>query len=306
VGTPRRIRVLVNPSAHSGRARKALERARHDGGPEGVRLEWVESASADHLRELVRAAQEDDLDALALAGGDGTVTLALEALGGANRVPLALLPVGSGNDFARHLSIPRGLSGALALLADGVPRRVDVARAVPGGRPYCCVASIGLDEVALRIVHGSRLPRSKALNIIAALRALCVYRPRAVRVSWQGGAFEGEVMFVAVTNTRSYGGGFQVSPGARLDDGLLDLCIVRRTGRGRLLWHFPRVLRGTHGGLPEVTLAASPWVRVEAAGEALPVALDGELPQAATPVEFRCEPGALLVLAPRTEVPWTA
>jgi diacylglycerol kinase family enzyme len=138
------------------------------------------------------------------------------------------------------------------------------------------------------------------------LRALCVYRPRAVRVSWQGGAFEGEVMFVAVTNTRSYGGGFQVSPGARLDDGLLDLCIVRRTGRGRLLWHFPRVFRGAHGGLPEVTLAATPWVRIEAEGEALPVALDGELPQAATPIEFRCEPGALRVLAPRTEVPWTA
>ena len=105
-------------------------------------------------------------------------------------------------------------------------------------------------------------------------------------------------MFVAVTNTRGYGGGFLVSPGARLDDGLLDLCIVRRTGKGRLLRHFPRILRGTHGVLPEVILAASPWVRVEGLDGPLPVALDGELPSSATPVELRCEPGALWVLAP--------
>jgi diacylglycerol kinase family enzyme len=225
------------------------------------------------------------------------VTLALAALTGPNRVPLALLPAGSGNDFARDLAIPRGLADAFAVLETGTPRWVDVARAGPGGR-YCCVASVGLDELALRYIHGAWLPRSKALNICSSLRALWAYRPRPVRVAWQGGRFEGEVMFVAVTNTRGYGGGFLVSPGARLDDGLLDVCIVRRTGRGRLLWQFPRILKGTHGVLPEVTLAASPWVRLEGVKGELPVALDGELPRSATPVELRCEPRAVQILVP--------
>jgi diacylglycerol kinase (ATP) len=290
---------VVNPSAHSGRAPKALARARAAARGDGLRLEWVESRSAEHLGDLVRAAQEDDLDALALAGGDGTVTLALGALPARNRVPLAVLPAGSGNDFAKEVGVPRALPEAFAVLADGSPRWVDVARVGPGGDRYCCVASVGLDEMALRIIHGSWFRRSRALNLYAALRALLVYRPRPVRVTWQGGAFEGEVMFAAVTNTRSYGGGFLVSPAARVDDGALDLCIVRRTGRLRLLRQFPSILQGTHGALPEVIQATSPWVRMEGIDGELPVALDGELPRATTPVELRCEPRALQVLVPR-------
>jgi diacylglycerol kinase (ATP) len=303
MATARRIRVLVNPSAHSGRARQALARTGQHRSAADLHLEWIESDSAAHFRDLVRAAQDDDLDALAVAGGDGTVALALSALPRDNRVPLAVLPLGSGNDFARHLGIPRGLDGALGVLRDGTTHGVDVATAHPGGHRYGCVASVGLDELALRIVHGSRWPRCRALNVCAALRALWAYRPRPVRVTWHDGSFEGEIMFAAITNTRSYAGGFLVSPAARLDDGRLDLCIVRRTARARLLWHFPRIFKGTHGDLPEVLLASSPWVRVESLAEPLPVALDGELPQTTTPLELRCEPGGLRVLAPRPEGP---
>src|SRR5947209_19976013 len=111
---PRRIRVIVNPSSRSGRGWQALRRVAGEAG-DGLHVEWVESRSAEHLGRLVRAAQEEDLDAVGLAGGDGTVTLALNALGGLNRVPLALLPTGSGNDFASDLGIPRDLAGALAV-----------------------------------------------------------------------------------------------------------------------------------------------------------------------------------------------
>jgi diacylglycerol kinase (ATP) len=295
----RRIRIIVNPSARSGLGVRALAPLRAAGGA----AEWIESRSAEHFVELVRAAQADDLDALGLAGGDGTVTMALAALdgGGPNRVPIGLLPVGSGNDFAHDAGVPRAARDAYAALLDGVPRWVDVARATaPGAAPqrYCCVASVGLDEIALAIIHGAPVRRSKALNLYASLRALVAYRPRAVRLAWEGGTFEGEVMFAAVTNTQSYGGGFRVSPRASVDDGLLDVCIVRRSGRLRLLSQFPRILQGTHGGLPEVVLAASPWVRIEAP-EPLAVSYDGELPRAHTPVELRVEPRALQLLVPR-------
>src|SRR5690242_20144161 len=106
----RRIRVLVNPSAHSGRARRHLRRA-------GI-SDWQESRSAGHFADLVRAAQDDDLDALAIAGGDGTVALALNALDRPGRVPLALLPAGSGNDFAHQLGID-SLSAAVRTLEQG-------------------------------------------------------------------------------------------------------------------------------------------------------------------------------------------
>ena len=226
------------------------------------------------------------------------MALALSALKGANRVPVGVLPVGSGNDFAKDVGVPRALVGALAALVSGRWRWVDCARVSPGEARLCCVASLGLDELALRIVHGSRFPRSKALNLYASLRGLLAYTPRPLRVSWQGGAFEGEVMFAAVTNTKSYAGGFMVSPGARVDDGLLDVCIVKRSSRARLLANFPRILTGTHGVLPEVVLASSRWVRLESPGEPFRFSLDGELPAQTTPVEITCEPRALRVLSP--------
>jgi diacylglycerol kinase (ATP) len=297
--TTKRVRIIVNPSARSGHARRAIRLARTAAARHPLlRCEWVESRSASHLRELVRAAQDEQLDAVAVAGGDGTVAIAVDALNGPNRVPLAVLPIGSGNDFAHDLGMPRDVDRWFDAFAHGVLEPVDVARVMPDGPRFCCVASVGLDEFALRMIHGSWLPRSKALNVLSALRALWAYRPRAVRIDWDGGRFEGEVMFAAVTNTRSYGGGFLVSPVARLDDGLLDLCIVRRTGRRRLLWNFPRILTGTHGALPEVVQAMSSWFRIEGLDGELPVTLDGELPNLMTPVELRSEPGAVTMLKP--------
>ena len=295
--TTKRVRIIVNPGTRSGRAGRAIQRARTLAAQKPhLRCEWVESRSARHLRELVRAAQDEELDALALAGGDGTLAIAFDALDRLNRVPLGVLPVGSGNDFARDLGIPRDAECWFDAFLHGALRRVDVGRVLPEGLRFCCVASVGLDELALRMIHGSWLPRSKALNVLSALRALWAYQPRAVRILWEDGMFEGEVMFAAVTNTRGYGGGFLVSPAARLDDGLLDLCIVRRSGRGRLLWNFPRILTGTHGTLAEVVQATSPWFRIEGIHGELPVTLDGELPQRLTPVELRSEPGAVTML----------
>lgn len=301
--TNRRVRVVVNPSARGGRGAAALQALRTR-VPAGAAVDWVNSRDAAHFIELVRAAQHDPLDAVAVAGGDGTVTLAMAALRAEQRLPLGLLPIGSGNDFARDCGVPAELAGAWATLFVGVPRPIDLGEAGASGPRYGCVASVGLDELALRTIYASVWPRSKALNIYAALRGLIAYTPRTVEVTWPGGGFTGPVMFVAVTNTRSYGGGFRVSPDAAIDDGLLDVCIVRAAGKLRLLGQFPRILRGTHGAVPEVTLQQTPWARITPRdGAPLTVCLDGELDLATAtaevPIELRCLPRALQVLVPR-------
>jgi diacylglycerol kinase (ATP) len=245
----------------------------------------------------MRAAQREPLHAVGLAGGDGTVQHALAGLEpGLSPVPIGVLPVGSGNDFALHCGVPRSVEAALDALIHGEPHRVDLGE-LSSGRRFCCVAGVGLDELALRHVYASWLPRSKLLNIISALRALVAYRPRRVRITWEGGVFDGEVMFAAVTNTRSYGGGFMVAPGASVDDGCLDVCIVRRTRRLRLLTRFPRILSGTHTELEEVVMARSPWVRIESDAP-LPVPLDGELELAQAPFEVKCARAAVQIMVP--------
>jgi diacylglycerol kinase (ATP) len=297
----RRIRIVVNPSARSGRGPRLL-RDLAATQPSPATLEWVVSRSAAHLRELVAEADSagpGEYEAVAVAGGDGSVRNALAALRGGNRLPLGVLPIGSGNDFAHDLGIPRDPASAIALLTGGVPRFVDVGRVAATGTRYCCVASVGLDEVALDVVHNSGLPRCKALNVAAALWALFTYRPRPLRITWQGGSFEDEVMFAAVTNTRGYGGGFLISPGASVTDGALDLCIVASSGRLALLSKFARILRGTHAGMPRVTIAQSPWVTIEDLRGGARAALDGELPDSATPLRLECEAGGLAVILPR-------
>lgn len=295
--TGRLVRVVVNPSARSWRGPRAL-RGLEDAAPSGLAVEWVVSRSAAHLRDLVAEAEQSGRHhAVAVAGGDGSVRHALAALGAPNRIPFGVIPIGSGNDFACDAGIPRDARAALRVLAGGVVRAVDVGRA--GDARFCCVASVGLDEVALDVVHHSGFPRCRALNMVAALWALLTYKPRPLRIFWQGGSLEGEVMFAAVTNTRGYGGGFLVSPGARVTDGVLDLCIVRRASRLDLLSKFGRILRGTHAGLPQVVLAQSPWVTIEdLGGRRTSAALDGELPDTRTPVSIHCQPGGLRLLVP--------
>ena len=191
-------------------------RSRRDDDRSPAPLEWVVSRSAAHLRDLVAEAEDagpGEYEAVAVAGGDGSVRNALAALASPNRIPFGVDPDRIGQRLrarSRHSRATR--STALALLADGIPRRVDVGRTGAIGTRYCCVASVGLDEVALDVVHHSGLPRCKALNVVAALWALFTYRPRPLRIRWQGGMFEDEVMFAAVTNTRGYGGGFLSAP----------------------------------------------------------------------------------------------
>lgn len=298
----KRVRVIVNPSARGGRGAGALSALR-DRHVAGAQIEWSESRDAADFVAQVQQAQDAPLDVVAVAGGDGTVTLAMAALRTGQRVPLGILPIGSGNDFARDCGVPSDVQGAWAALFSGEARRVDAGE-VGGGPRFGCVASVGLDELALRTIYASVWPRSKALNIYGALRGLIAYRPREVEVTWPGGHFAGPIMFVAVTNTRSYGGGFRVSPEARIDDGLLDVCIVAAAGKLRLLGQFPRILRGTHGAVSEVTLVQTAEARIAPlAGAPMTVCLDGELDlaeaTAARPVEVRAVPRVLSVIVPR-------
>src|ERR1700712_2938139 len=178
---PRHIQILVNPSARSGGGRRDLGPLR-DLRPPGVTVEWILSKSAEHFGSVVRAAHHPDsrVDTLAIAGGDGTVGLVLNALDGSRRIPIGILPTGSGNDFARQVGVPDDLQSAYELLVSehAVARLIDAGEAGTGGPRYCCVASVGLDELALQIIHSAPVRRSKALNIYAALIGLCRYTPR--------------------------------------------------------------------------------------------------------------------------------
>ena len=288
-------RVIVNPGAGAGRAAaraRAVAPQLHAAWPG---LEWIESTSAEHVTELAREARLAGYERVIVAGGDGTVHLAVNGLVG-GQTALGVLPAGSGNDLLRALGFPLDLEAAIRLLERGRPRQIDVGLA--HGRAFCCVLGVGLDTPALEIVHRSRFRRGRGLYPYAALRTLLTYRPPRMRIRYgDDGAFEGEVTFAAVSNTPTYAGGMKIAPRASVADGRLDLCVVPRLGRARMVASFGRMTRGNHGDMAGIVLTQSPSFHLESE-EPMPVTLDGELTDLRTPLEARAVPGGLTVIAP--------
>ncbi|HEY3109359.1 MAG TPA: diacylglycerol kinase family protein [Chloroflexota bacterium] len=294
-----RLRLVVNPAAGGVRRdRVAAARARLAEGPWA--LELCQSRSSEHLRDLAaEAASRDDCAGLVVAGGDGTVSAAVAGLLG-SRLPLGVLPLGTGNDFASALGLPGDPVAAAAVILTGRTRAVDLGRARPDAgapRPFACAVGIGLDEPALRYSGSVPWLPPRLRYAYGGVRALIEHRPRRVRVEIDGVAWDEWTVTIVVTNTPSYGAGMRINPLARVDDGRLDLCAVARAGRIRLLRLFPTIYRGTHVREPEVRSCQGRVIRVEA-DQPIRLCVDGDPTDLTTPVVLEAQPGALSVFAP--------
>lgn len=290
--------MLVNPAAGPDgprRSARLVELARRIGAP----VEVTEGA-ADVTRRARRAVAEG-VERLLVAGGDGTVHHAVQALAG-SPCALAVVPVGTGNDFAAAAGVPADPAAAVELAASGPLRRIDLGRATVGGgaaawfSTYC---GVGFDSEAARHANQEmRFLSGRTVYLYAVLRTLVTFRPPEVEVEHDGGGSRGRVMFVTVANGPSFGGGMRIAPEARLDDGLLDLVIVREVGRLELLRVFPKVYGGRHVGHPAVEIVRTRRVTIRLApGRELELYGDGEpmLPLAAGGVAVAVVPGALAV-----------
>lgn len=283
------IRFLVNPAGGRGRAGARLAELGALAAERGAEL--VLSRDAGDLTAQARRAAEDGVERLLLAGGDGTVHYAVQGLAG-SECALGVLPLGSGNDFAASLGMPRELAAAVAAAVAGPVRRIDLARV--GGRYYAGVAGVGFDSAANATANRVRRLRGSAIYLYAVLHTLVTFRPPRFEVLYERGRFSGAAMMVALANGPRFGGGMRIAPQARLDDGQLDLVIVRAVPRRTFLAVFPRVYRGTHLDHPAVLSARTPWAEVRL-DRPMDVYGDGErlVPVPAQGVRFEVVPGAL-------------
>ena len=269
-------------------------------------------------------AAKDGVDVVLLFGGDGTIHRHLEQLVRLG-LPLLVVPVGSGNDVARSLGLRRvrdslvawrkfcgGASnvravdlGVISALenADGASAPQNLAP--PGPRYFCCIAGVGLDgEVArranllprwLRRHGGYELSVVPAIFTFAALsmKILTLAADQARGTAWSMHNDQ-PTLLAAFANTPSYGGGMKIAPRAKMDDGLLDVCIVGRIDRFRLLRLAPTVYSGRHLNIPEVDYFQTSHARVETE-HPLDVYADGEY-VCRTPIQIGVEAAALKVL----------
>ena len=289
-----RARFLVNPAAGGGVGRRALPAIRAL-LPRGAEL--VVSRDGAHLAEAARRAVAEGVERLVVAGGDGTFHLVVPALA-RSATCLGLLPCGRGNDLAASLGIPGSLEEAVETALTAPERLLDAGRA--GDHWFAFYGGAGLDSAVSATAdrQGRWLPPS-ITYILATLRTLAGFRPPRAVLEWDDGRFEGEVMFATACNGPLFGGGMRIAPSALMDDGRLDLVIVRRIPKLTLLRFFPRVFKGTHVGHPAVSFHRTRRVRMRFEPGAL-LACDGEvlgeLPEEGIGIEL--VPAALRVAAP--------
>lgn len=289
------LKVIYNPTAGRGRARRNVREVEEYLRSRGARVDCEPSTGPEDLVRIAAESSRGSYDRVVICGGDGTLNLAIRDFD-LTRGTLALIPTGSGDDFARVMGIPRNARQACDVALDGVVREVDVALA--NNLRYLGVAGLGFDsEVADFANRNVKFLRGSAVYLYAILRVLPRFTPRPVRLRTGDGTRDEEIMFAAVGNTRQYGGGIRITPDAIVDDGLLDLCIVHRTTRGELLKTLPKAYTGAHVKSAFVEMGRG---REFHFSSELPMAVyaDGE-PLTRTPVSFGLASERLKVMVPR-------
>lgn len=257
----------------------------------GAEVDVHASTSPADMTQAAAYASRGAFDRVVVCGGDGTLHLSVREFDLANGT-LALIPLGSGDDFAKVLGIPRDLRAACELALRGSAREVDVA--VANGIRYLGVAGLGFDSEVARYANESvKFLRGSLVYLYAILRVLPRFTPHRVTID---GSRNEEIMFACVGNSRQYGGGIRITPAAKIDDGQLDLCIVHRTSRMQLLKTLPQAYTGGHAKSPFVEMSrGSSFTFVSE--RPMDVYADGER-ITATPVQFGLAGERLKIVAP--------
>lgn len=212
-------------------------------------------------------------DALVVVGGDGMVSLAVNAVAQTS-IPFGVIPAGTGNDLARGVGLPVGdIPAAITRLIEALqrePQRLDLGRVTsPDGttvRWFASILSAGFDAVVNERANTMKRPHGKSRYIIALLRELFSFSPVNYTITMGGNTTTQRAMLISVANNTSMGGGMKVTPEASMRDGILDVFILKPLSKLRFLRLFPRVFAGTHITEPEVSIQPCTQVTIDAPG----------------------------------------
>ena len=302
---PLKLVVAINPSASFGNRKtvgpalvSTLRGLGHD----------VTSLTEPSYAELVesgRKAVAAKPDALIVVGGDGMMHLGVNLVA-KTKVPLGLVPSGTGNDMARVLGIPfnnteAAIESLVAALSAG-PRTIDlglIRHQDDDGTPkqtwFACALSAGFDAIVNDRANHMTYPKGPSRYIIALLIELAKPKPIEYTLTIDGVVTKTKAALVAIGNGQSLGGGMKITPDALVDDGLLDVLLVQPLSRLSFLRVFPSVFKGEHVSDPRVSIVRAKRVVIDSPGIA--GFADGER-LGLLPVDVEVVPGALRVLAP--------
>lgn len=293
-----KLLVIFNPNAAHGRAANKLAPIRARFKELGIDASIMPTAHPGHGTELVAGSALTGFDGVVAAGGDGTV---FEVLNGlyrhptAQRVPLGLLPTGTGNAFARELNLPAdGLMSAIDILQRRRTREVDVGHVTAADRSFYFL-NIVLMGFAVDASLAARKLKflGQSAYTLATLWQVLKLKSYPLRMEIDGKPRQSNNVFIAISNSRYTGTHFLMAPGAVLDDGRLDVTILASLPRRRLLRLFPSIYSGRHVEYAEVSNCQATHISISSP-QGFPLGPDGEF-YGHSPVEITCLPRDLAI-----------
>jgi diacylglycerol kinase (ATP) len=293
--TVARVAVVANPTAGHGKAGTLIGKV--DAALDRLRIEHEirVTRSPEEMRETAGKLAAGGATIVAVLGGDGSVNAAVNGVLG-SAAALSVLPAGTGDDFASAIGVGK-LDVALRQLADPQIRAIDVVKVTAGTtvRHFVNVAGAGFDSEVNETANAMTVRLGGTGTYVAAVvKTLSRFVPARYEVAVDDDAFTVDAMLAVVGNGMTYGGGMKVLPSARVDDGLLDVCIVEQLSKPAFLRAFPRVYTGSHATHPKVRMLRGTRVTMEA-NRKIQLYADGER-VGPLPAVFELLPGALDVV----------
>ncbi len=255
-----RYLLIVNPEAGSRSTMKALPEIERLLRDRNADYEFHFTKERGHATELVKEVGVD-FDVIVSVGGDGTINEIVNGMPDLNK-PLGLLPIGTGNDFARSISMKIGdLENAVDVLLAHDVKKIDLGEA--NGRRFINVMGLGFEGRANDI--GKMLPFLQGIPkyLIAIGGTYLTYKRMPLRLKFNDLEIDDKVFLLSIGNGWNVGGGLQLTPSAKLDDGLFDVCYVQNISRFRILQAFGKLYDGTAEEVPEVKMYRTKELHIE-------------------------------------------
>jgi diacylglycerol kinase (ATP) len=290
----KKFKLIANPASGTHRSRHIAAQVVELLGRRDIAFDLEFTTAPKHAAGIA-ARSCKDFDAIVAIGGDGTIHEIAGAMLDCD-TPLGIIPAGSGNDLIKSLGIPNDIRAAVDILVAGRTRTIDAGTI--NGLCFVNVVGIGFDAAVNHNSHGLRWPGSGPLRyVLALIKTLGTYSSLPLTVTIDGRTTTQDLFLLTIGNGTTCGGGFRLTPHAKLDDGLLDVTFVKPISVPRLLWHLPKVFQGTLDRVERyASMKQARRLRVESSLP-VPVHVDGEIYRRDTSrLDIEIAPNALTVI----------
>ena len=254
--------LLANPTSGGGRGASIGNQTKEILRNRGIEFRDISGTSYESARTNLRAELAMECSSVIVIGGDGMVHLAIQELAGSS-IPLIVIPAGTGNDFARTMSLPLDDPAAIIDRCLGsLPGSIDLGRA--NGEFFADILSTGFDSLVNERANRMRWIKGNAKYNLSILLELPIFKPLDYSFRIDDQTFSTPAMLIAVGNGSSYGGGMLVCPDADPSDGLFDIMILGPVSKMEFLKVFPKVFTGAHKFHPAVSILRGKEVEISA------------------------------------------